>query len=262
MLYAFRGMGKTYLAHGIADAVATGGPFLRWNAPKARKVLIIDGEMPANDLQERFRATSTAARSNIRILPMDEQDLGASLNLAMEDDQRRIEDLLGETEFLILDNRSTLVSGGRENDAESWNSMQAWLLKLRRRGLSVLMLEHAGRNGEARGTSKREDVLDTVIQLKRPSDYNVEEGARFEVHLTKARGIHGDDAQPFEAKMEIRDGSTVWSIRELRDLTLDRVEEMSRGGGMTIRDIAEELDISKSQVNRIQAKLKAEGRLP
>ena len=72
--------------------------------------------------------------------------------------------------------------------------MQGWLLKLRRLGKTVLLIHHSGRGENARGTSKREDVLDTVIQLKQPEDYDIEQGARFEVHLTKARGIHGDDA--------------------------------------------------------------------
>src|SRR5262249_48443695 len=47
MLYASRGTGKTHVALGIAYAVATGTKFLKWNAPKPRRVLLIDGEMPA-----------------------------------------------------------------------------------------------------------------------------------------------------------------------------------------------------------------------
>ena len=48
-------------------------------------------------------------------------------------------------DLMILDNISTLVSSGRENDAESWNEMQAWLLRLRRQGKTVLLIHHAGR---------------------------------------------------------------------------------------------------------------------
>ena len=71
----------------------------------------------------------------------------------------------------MLDNLSTLVNGGRENDAESWDEMQGWLLQLRRRGVTVLSsTTRVGR--KARGTSKREDMLDTVINLKRPEDYD------------------------------------------------------------------------------------------
>jgi len=54
-------------------------------------------------------------------------------------------------------------------------------------------------NGRQRGTSRREDSLDTVIALRRPADYSPEEGARFEVHIEKARSIVGEGASPFEA---------------------------------------------------------------
>src|ERR671917_135615 len=38
MLFAGRGLGKTYTAMGAAYAVACGGEFLRWRAPKPRRV--------------------------------------------------------------------------------------------------------------------------------------------------------------------------------------------------------------------------------
>jgi AAA domain len=41
MLYAFRGGCKTLTAHGIGAAVSTGHKFLKWTAPKPRKVLLV-----------------------------------------------------------------------------------------------------------------------------------------------------------------------------------------------------------------------------
>ena len=54
MLYAPRGMGKTFVALSAAYAIASGGKALRWTAPTPRRVLYIDGEMPAVQLQERL----------------------------------------------------------------------------------------------------------------------------------------------------------------------------------------------------------------
>ncbi len=54
MVFAPRGVGKTYVALGIAYAVSSGGQFLKWEAPKARRVLYIDGEMPGVVMQERL----------------------------------------------------------------------------------------------------------------------------------------------------------------------------------------------------------------
>lgn len=259
MLAAYRGVGKTHVSMGIAHAVATGGRFLNWRAPSPRPVLYVDGEMPGPDLQERLRMYSPVNSGLLRILPMDEQDLGVTLNLARPEHQEQLESVLGDAELLILDNRSTLVSGGRENEAESWDTMQTWLLKLRRAGVSVLLVEHEGRSGNPRGTSKREDVLDTLINLKHPADYRVEDGARFEVHLGKARGVFGEAAKPVEAKLECSDdGLAKWTVRPLQDVESSLVLRMTLAGE-SVRDIAAETGISKSRVNRMQAMLKADG---
>jgi RecA-family ATPase len=126
MAFAPRGVGKTHVALNAAYTVAEGGSFLRWHAPEPRKVLYIDGEMPASALQERLNAIQTASPpiypENFRLLPMDLQELGASINLAQEDDQRAIEAEIKGAELLVLDNLSTLVNGGRENDADSCSS--------------------------------------------------------------------------------------------------------------------------------------------
>ena len=47
LLYGPRGLGKTFVALAVARAVASGGTFLKWQAPQPRRVLYIDGEMPA-----------------------------------------------------------------------------------------------------------------------------------------------------------------------------------------------------------------------
>lgn len=266
MLYAPRGVGKTQVAVNIGWAVACGQSFLRWNAPKPRPVLYVDGEMPQELFQERAKAMMAPSacepphKDFFRLLSMDRQELGTSLNLALPDHQTAVEALLDQVDLLILDNISTLVNSGRENDADSWDEMQAWLLKLRRMGKTVLLIHHSGRGGNARGTSKREDVLDTVIQLKRPEDYEPEDGARFEVHLTKARLVYGDDALPFEAKLDVIDGRDRWTCRILQDNLLNQVEELTREG-LAVREIEKEIGISKSTVNRLQGKLRDQGRL-
>src|SRR5258708_37291074 len=55
LLYGPRGLGKTFVALGIAWAVAGGGSFLGWRAERPRRVLYVDGEVAAVDMQERLR---------------------------------------------------------------------------------------------------------------------------------------------------------------------------------------------------------------
>jgi hypothetical protein len=89
----------------------------------------------------------------------------------------------------------------KENEADGWTPIQAWALRQRAKGRSVLFIHHSGKTEAQRGTSRREDVLDTMIALKRPADYHPEQGAVFEVHFEKARGLYGDDVKPIEATL-------------------------------------------------------------
>ncbi|MBV9529815.1 MAG: AAA family ATPase, partial [Bradyrhizobium sp.] len=256
MLYAARGTGKTHVALGIAFAIATGGQFLRWTAPRPRRVLLIDGELPAAALQERLASIAAGAPVQfdpvgIKILAGDLIEAGGIGNLATREVQAELDRWLDGIDLLVLDNLSSLAAVIRDNAAESWGPIQEWLLRLRRRGISVLIVHHAGKGGQQRGTSRREDVLDTSISLRRPADYSPIEGARFEVHLEKARGIVGDAAKPFEAKLEFRGRLTVWTTRELEDVNRARVEALM-DDGLSIRDIADETGISKSTVQRIK----------
>jgi putative DNA primase/helicase len=69
--------------------------------------------------------------------------------------------------------------------------MQELVLSLRRSGTTTLIVHHSGKGGQQRETSRREDVLDSVISLRRPDGYEPSEGARFEVHFEKSRGFTG-----------------------------------------------------------------------
>ena len=99
--------------------------------------------------------------------------------------------------------------------------------------------------------------MDTVISLRRPREYNVTEGARFEVHLTKARGILGDDAKSFEANLITEGAALHWQIKELEDVELEELKRLLNDG-YSIRDCAEEMGKSKGAIQRLKKKLDGE----
>jgi len=250
MIFAPRGIGKTYLALSIAYAMGTGGALLRWQADRARRILIIDGEMPAAALQDRLREIAdrqgnrSYADANIGILAADLFEAGLP-DLSTAEGQEALAPHLDGYDLIIADNISTLARTGRENESESWGRLQEWSLTQRRAGRSVLWLHHAGKGGEQRGTSKREDVMDTVIKLSHPTDYSPTEGARFIVEFTKARGFMGEGAEAFEA--QLTDG--VWTHKSASDAREARILALHAEGNSQ-RDIAIEVGISASTVNR------------
>jgi putative DNA primase/helicase len=266
MLYAPRGMGKSFLSPSIGLAVAAGQSLLRWNAARPRKVLYVDGEMPIASLQERLKGISigmggTIPNNGFRMLAADQVEGG--INLSNENGQRALEPLLDGIDLLILDNLSTLCANVSESASDSWVLIQTWLLGLRRRGIAVLLVHHAGTNGRQRGTSRREDALDTVIALRRTEDYSPEQEARFEIHFEKLRNrVDGIGAVPFEAKVEaftVNDQDGIrWSCCDLKPLMLKRAAELF-SEGMTVREVAAMLRISKSEAGRLRIRALEEG---
>ncbi len=254
MVFAPRGVGKTHFALGVAYAIASGGSFLKWRSDKPRKVLLLDGEMPPAVLQERLlniiaNSDCEPPPNHFMLLPFDMWEQG-SPDLGTEEGQKLLEPHLDGCDLVILDNISTLCRTGKENEAEGWGIIQAWALSQRRQGRSVLFVHHAGKGGEQRGTSKREDVLDTVIRLSHPEDYEPTDGARFLVTFTKSRGIYGADVEPFEAKMQ--DGK--WSCEDTTDLLEAEIAALL-AEGKSLREIGTELGINKNKVDRIKRKL-------
>ncbi len=134
----------------------------------------------------------------------------------------------------------------------------------RRRPVSPCRLRR-GVNGRQRGTSRREDALDTVIALRRPDDYSPKEGARFEVHLEKARALVGEGALPFEAVVEplaseSRKPGAQWVARDLKPPIFNQAAELFASGS-TVREVKELLGISHGEAGRLRLRAAADGLL-
>jgi putative DNA primase/helicase len=118
--------------------------------------------------------------------------------------------------------------------------------------VAVLLIHHAGTNGRQRGTSRREDALDTVIALRRPEDYSPEQGARFEVHYEKLRNrVDGNGAVPFEARIESANGDIRWSAADPMPPRLKQAATLF-SDGHTVRQVAVLLGISSSEAGRLR----------
>ena len=265
MIYAWRGVGKTHVALGIGHALATGGSFLGWKAACPVPVVYLDGEMPGIALSERVSSVVISGEKApqpgfLRFVTPDLQQDGVMPNLADRAGQYAIEAILGDAKVIIVDNLSCLARGGKENEAEGWLPLAEWSLRMRSTGRSVIFIHHAGKGGQQRGTSKREDLLDTVIALKRPSDYRAEQGARFEVHFEKARALYGQDVAALEATLETQpDFRQVWTSKTVDAVADAQMIELA-DLGLSQSDIARELGCHRSTILRALRKAEDEGR--
>jgi putative DNA primase/helicase len=259
LLYGPRGSGKTFLALGIAWAAATGGSFLGWQAARPRRVVYVDGEMAAVEMRERL-ALFGAMPDTLTFLLADLNPGGMGIaDLGRVENQIALSRQWGAwPDLLVLDNLASLVGTDR-NGADCWAAVQAFLLHLRREGVAVLVVHHANKSGRQRGPSQREDMLDLVLALRPPADYQPRDGARFEIHFEKARGLHGDAVMPIEARLETdTNGLARWSRRPVQDGELGRVAALLKGG-LNPNQVARELGISKSKSYRLRERIIATG---
>ena len=260
MVYAPPGVGKTYFAMGLCYAIATGGEFLRWKCEKVQSVIYFDGELPAfllkGRLQDLFRLNPCEALSFDIVTP-DEQS-SPMPDFSTKEGQKEALELIGDAEFIVIDNISTLCRTGKENEAESWIPVQNFLLKLRRLGKSVLLVHHSGK-GEVlspRGTSKREDTLDLVISLSHPADYKAEDACSFQMKFRKSRH--------FRSKEDIAELTATyndfgWTVELLEKSNSEKVIKLFEDG-IKQTDIVSELGLTKGYVSKIINKHKKESK--
>lgn len=170
-----------------------------------------------------------------------------------------------ETKLVCMDNLASLTHI-REDKSDDWReSVLSFLIACRRRGVAVLMIHHAGKNGDQRGTGAREDALDAVIKLSKAED-GQPDGAHFKLEFTKARGVFGEAIEPFIAKLKNSgsDDNPVfsWEISSAETNTEQRLLKLIRDvgtDGITVGEAARELQVNHSTISRAKHRLSTDG---
>lgn len=265
MVFAARGVGKTQFAMGLAYALASGQPFLGWEVPQAAKVLYLDGEMAGADMQTRWQLMGDMAQvgDNLYLANPDLQ-MGFIPDLATEAGRQDIEDLLASEQphLLIIDNKSVFMRATKENEGDSWAPIQSWLLGLKSDGYSVLLVHHAGKNGMQRGSSRIEDCMDVILQLKYPADYvrGEDMGATFEIHFEKARHLYGANTKPLHVTLQPNaTGTGCWTVKPAENPYQEAIQLLKEG--ISQKEITEILEVPKGTVSKWKQKAISEGLL-
>lgn len=175
MVYGPRGVGKTFFQLALAVALTTGQDLWKWMCPTPVGVLYIDGEMQLDELRQRTTALmDRPPRASLEFLTSQlvYQRCGKRDLILTDHAMRQEVDTILEgrpnIRVMILDNISCLFSGINEDSKQDWEPINAWLIRLRHRGLATVLVHHAGKGGQQRGTSGREDSLrDSTRQAHR-----------------------------------------------------------------------------------------------
>ncbi|OHV61036.1 hypothetical protein LCM4577_15170 [Mesorhizobium sp. LCM 4577] len=260
MVHAYRGVAKTWFCLGVARAVARGEDFMDWKCRSAGRVLYVDGEMPGGTLQKRLKALGDIPAGNLHVLSREQfalmqQDMP---DLGTEEGREVLDRIIerADPKLIILDSESTLVRTGFENDADSWRPLQAWIMKHRWRGRTLIYVVHDGLSGRARGTTKREDVMDTSIGLKLAKEQTPDE-TTIELAFDKHRNFFGQDAEPRVLTFRVSDDDVEWEMEMQRDERKERIAQMLHDGWKQ-KDIAKELGLTEGRVSQIKKEIEAD----
>lgn len=282
MLYADAGVGKTWLSWELIVTIAGGSEFAGWKAVKPRRVLVVDGEMNASELRERFSETlkrhtadkAQAATQNISVIPRQAQHWKTKFyDLDKPEYQEMLLKRLEEAkkdgrpyELLVLDNFSCLADVEDENSAAAFNGICQFLNRAKTM-TTVLLVHHTGKNSSDksegmtyRGSSKLGGIMEVCIALAKPSPGEKPEhrGAAFKVKLEKFRGLRDERTDPRIFSLDPDEG--IWDIKASEDerhkVYLDALRSAKY---RTQTQLADGLGVNKATASRALTKMKADG---
>ena len=266
-IYAWRGTGKSFLSTEIAYQLSNGAPTLfagvngaggNWPVKRAYRVLYVYGEMHGSMIQTRAQQIAAGHGADLPsdaffgVMCKDFQKAWRP-NIATPRNRQIIEERIfaGGYEIAIFDNISTLWPTSQEGEGDRSAILSEWFMDLNQRGVCVIYLHHAGKSGEQRGSSEKEDMLDFVLRLRRPANYKHDQQLRVEVSIEKVRGECKQPRwlMPFEISLVTDRGAAVWATRPAREAQLEAAFSMF-ANGMKPGEVWPELGISRSTAFR------------
>ena len=202
LLYSKPGVGKSWFALLIIYILATGGKLLgKFHTRKRFRCLYLAGETGdriCRRIEEIHAAMqSTDAIENIDVYPHPNQKNG-KLNLECPEDWQTFKALAENYDVIVIDHLSAFTSG--HNSADSWSRLHLLLRQLTEQGKTILLLHHAGKNGQQRGTSLLDADIDTKIHLTNLADAPNGFLVTFEKHRDDE--TLGQALQPFEIRWD------------------------------------------------------------
>jgi hypothetical protein len=184
---AHRNTGKTPLALAWGFHMAAGESFLNFEITRKSVVAYIEGELPASQMQAWLRQQSNGLTIPPGGFNLLSRNLNApNLTIDTEEGRSVIEGWLEQVkaEVAIFDSIKTLSTLSSISE-ETWGIWNQWFLRLRRKGICVIFLQHTGRGGDQYGSAMQEVALDVSIMLE-PTNRNPG-GAAFKMTFPKHR---------------------------------------------------------------------------
>lgn len=274
MIYSAAGVGKSWfsLLNALALTRVNGRSFelSTFRVAEQCGVVIIDGEMPRYQLQQRLASLAGPlgdenAQTPLTIITSESlvADVDQAIDLDNEDWRNSIYAFMKnnpQNKVIILDNWSSLSGGGSESSREAIVPINRWLLSLKRLGLAIVLIHHSNKSGGYRGHSSRIDNLDTVISLTKMKKTDE---LCFKVDFIKARTAKPGDAQTFVLEAVPHPDNPKWLSWKCYNEQADKKASRDNDNqiiaylmlnDITQNEIAELFEVSQAKISNLRRK--------
>ncbi len=212
LIYGETGVGKTLVGLELAAAAASGKGFLNWpGSGIRRRVMYLDGELPAETFKERMELIAERYGADVGLYGynrdvLDDGEMPA-LNTPEGDAwlMREIDSV--DPDLIVFDSIMCLLTGSMAEE-ESWAPVKEMVRKISRRRIAQVWLHHTGHDtSKSFGTKTREWEMDTVVSLTK----DAQNDERLLMEFRKARLRTPRTREQFES-LTITCGEGGWEI--------------------------------------------------
>lgn len=262
LVFAPTKVGKTWFCLELAICIVTGQEFLDYEVIGKHTALYLDGEMMSSEIKSRVGKLH-GGDDNFLVLMADTyaEKFGRSLDLTIIENQQAVECLIEEhkVDVLIIDTLASLAPRCDENDNASpqLQSLMRWTLKLKARGVAVVLVHHSGHEGKhPRGASALPSSVDTVVALRK----NGRNDGLLELEFTHTRDKRPD---PPKRTFQIIDSGEVIALDVVggakHQPAHDLLPYLLNGKCHTQKELAHAMGKSVGAINGWLSKLRAQG---
>ncbi len=266
LIYAAPGVGKSMFALSLALAVAGGGKFLDWQAPRPYRVLFVDGEMPMDTIKERTELLLKALpeidqeviRKNLHVFARQFQDPSVTFpNLATPEGQAELERQAEGFDLVILDNLSTLANVEDENASKAFQPIVGFLMRMKQIGQGCILIHHSGKKAATyRGSSMLATTFEVILGLEKLSGLKAAHGTAFQIKWDKLRAKPDERIKSWEVWLDEDHWEYEAAASEEVEILL---EALKSGKYVNQKELAEALKWDPSKVTRTKEKAIATG---
>ena len=238
LVYAHRGSGKTWLICFVAVACASGTSLLGGQlvAPRPLRVLVIDGEMKADELQKRyaqiFKALGTPEdlQENFRIIAATIQK--KDIRLETPEDREHYKEDIAWADVIIADSMFCLFPSAMGTQIDGARGFNEFMRANSLQGKTTIVVDHTGKNKrDSYGTIGKELGLELVLKLEKVKNQEL-----FRLSVEKHRNLGSKDVQPIEFMLNVDEDAGIAELISLSEMEEDTDSEGKDVPCMTRKD--------------------------